>query len=239
MSRIIGYSDNANHLLKSRPKGYSDGTNHLVKERWVGGADGANHKVWSSLSVGDTYVLGGYNWTVLDINASGQATLLCQSVYGTTYVYKYDYWSAANNSVRLACEAMYATFSAADQAKIVPVTHTASIYSTTDHAWILSASQIYGTSAAPYCEFITGEVKTVNPSNEGDRLQYFVQNNTRAAVAALFGTTNYSWTRTMYVTGVIFCLLGNLVSDTSYAGYLCGLGYGNGEIVRPAILINP
>lgn len=122
MSRIIGYSDNANHLLKSRPKGYSDGTNHPVKERWVGGADGANHKVWSALSVGDTYALGGYNWTVININAVGQAMLLCQSYLGEM-VWDTEgepFWSTSTIRTYLN-GTFYNTFSSADKSKIVSV----------------------------------------------------------------------------------------------------------------------
>jgi hypothetical protein len=42
----IGYTDDANHGLKSGQVGYPDGTNHKLRLIEVGGADGVNHVVW-------------------------------------------------------------------------------------------------------------------------------------------------------------------------------------------------
>jgi len=195
MSRVIAYSDNANHLLKSRAAGYSDGTNHQVKERWVGGADGANHKVWSSLSVGDTYTIGGRDWTVLNIDAAtGYAILMCKTVNGPTTFggSSFGNWISEQNTVRMAMNGSdgisgYYTgwFTAEERAKIIKRNNPFMSYlgtwyldtSISDYVFALSLGEIFGTPA------------------DGPQLQWFAQHNTNAERAALFQSYQ-CWART-------------------------------------------
>ena len=191
------------------------GVNKELKELY-GVAGGANRKIFSSLSVGDNYTLGGYNWLVIDINAQGQATLFCKSnaIYETGVG-----GSWASSQMRTKCALLYNGFSASDKAKIITTSVISSTGNTSDNVWVLSATQIYGIGAV-------GNGYTA-PS-EGARLQWFMQHNTSNDIRTII--TN-SWTRSCY-NGRNFIVDGTgALGSMSYSADKWG--------IHPVILINP
>jgi len=149
MSRIIGYSDNANHSLKSRFKGYSDGTNHAVKERWVGGADGANHKVWNSA---DCHVhIEASNPTTLSnthINPDGSGGFQIGGSIGTNYVrftFYFDipfYVSSSSYWADIALSAWVRDYSHGFNAKVISINDDTWYMGSTDLSSLSSHVQV-------------------------------------------------------------------------------------------------
>jgi hypothetical protein len=226
----IGYSDGANHLLKTGTEiGYSDGANHKIKLIEIGGADGANHVVWRAIIVGDTYTFGGYNWTVVNINASGQETLLCQSHLASLTqfatvdaVYK---WSESALRTYLN-GTFYNSLSSSEKAQIVSASHTSGwdTTSVSDNVWPLSMSEIFGTSFGGNT-FV----------NDGAQLQYF-SGKTAEEIKTIFGNDVWDWTRCSQSSTKVYSVGGAAGDGNPYFNSYVPTEY---QYVRPAILINP
>lgn len=198
--------DNIGGVQRQVAKSYSN-INGVYREdsKVYDNVNGVWREAYSALSVGDTYVLGGYNWTVVDINAiTGQAVLLLKPALtstklsngtglGSFWGFTSETGSQYGDSARVVCLDFYFALSADAKAKIVSVNNTTyndggTAKTAVDNVWLPSISQLSGVGTIIY--------SGVTAKNEGTIFQLFAQNNT-AAYRASFYNASMSWTRTL------------------------------------------
>ncbi len=159
---------------------------------------GVNTKVFSGSPVlGEIISLGGYTWTVLDVNAAaGKAVILCNTKMGQNPFDSYTGHFWGDCTLKNLVESYYNAFSAEDKAKIVKVDYTYSgfyggvctMYPASGYLRLLAAGEI-------------GAPDTVPANSEGlTQLQWF-QQHTPAEASVLFGPVGGGqpmWTRSNY-----------------------------------------
>lgn len=147
------------------------GVNRKVKELWAKDGSGVNRKIYSAAQVGDSYIFGGHNYKVVNVDAStGQAIIVCIDDLGKSVFDPYTAaWERSAARTYLNND-FYNAFSDTEKAHILPITHstveTATNYVTTDYVWLLQASEIF---------------------TEGSQFQWFSLHNSDTERAALFG----------------------------------------------------
>ncbi len=182
-------------------------------------------------NVGDTYSLGGYNWTVLDINSNNQATLLCQSTVAYMRFCPSDrspWWGASDIRTYLN-GTFYNSLPADTRAKMTVSVHKNACDPSpvSDYVWVLSISEICGTA---YNYDFGGA-----PYSDGAQLQWFA-GKTAGQQKALFGYDTWDWTRSYNQNVAKVYLVGGLAD--SYAASYGADFTNNSQHVRPVIMIN-
>jgi hypothetical protein len=191
-------------------------------------------------NVGDTYHLGIYNWTIVDINDQYQATLLCQSdfaKYMQEYYERNDDYEWYNVDLRKYLNNTFYdnTFSVEDKKQIVIKDNCSYYFPATvpvahDYVWLPTITNIYGNNRYNSTGSIVEE--------RGTQLQWFVRKSD-VEIGNLYGN-HVSWTRSKASKYSLGCYC--VWTDASWFSgpskcYSDGIT-NNWVYARPMILIN-